>query len=235
MNVALIAAGGRGERMMMEIPKQFIHVYDKPLIIYTLKAFQEHPSIDAILVVCLDGWHDVLRACAKQFGITKLKWIAAGGASLQESVGNGLSSLHGSCANDDIVLIHDANRPLVTSDVISDSLAVATEKGCAVPIIPCEEVMLVSHDGLTSSECLDRSVVKRTQTPQAFRYGKILALYDKALELKRNAIAPCDLMIQLGEAVFFSTGSKINLKITTHEDLEILKALLQAKAVHNHV
>ena len=95
MNIAVIIAGGSGHRMGQDIPKQFINVYDKPVLIYTLEGFQEHPQIDAIEVVCIDGWHDVLRAYAKQFNITKLKWIVSGGASGQESIRNGVYNLEG--------------------------------------------------------------------------------------------------------------------------------------------
>ena len=112
MVTALIIAGGVGNRMGQDIPKQFINVYDKPVIIYTLEAFQNHREIDSIYVVCLEGWHDILWAYAKQFGITKLKEITVGGASAQESIRNGVMTLK-DISDDDIVVIHDGVRPLV--------------------------------------------------------------------------------------------------------------------------
>lgn len=121
-NIVLIIAGGVGARMGQDIPKQFINVYDKPVIVYTLEAFQKHPSIDAIEVVCLDGWHDVLWAYAKQFGIAKLENIVSGGKNGQDSIRNGLydiASRHN--GSDDIVLVHDAIRPMVSNDIISDN------------------------------------------------------------------------------------------------------------------
>ena len=123
MNLALIIAGGVGARMHQDIPKQFINVYDKPVIIYTLEAFQKHPNIDAIEVVCLDGWHDILRAYSKQFGITKLENIVSGGKNGQDSIRNGLYDLASRHTDpEDIVLIHDAIRPMISADIISDNI-----------------------------------------------------------------------------------------------------------------
>ena len=123
MNIALIIAGGSGQRMHQDIPKQFIYVYDKPVIIYTLEAFQKHPDIDAIQVVCLDGWHEILRAYAKQFNISKLVGVVSGGKNGQASICNGLSALKDIYNEDDIVLVHDAIRPMVSSEIISDCIA----------------------------------------------------------------------------------------------------------------
>ena len=120
MNVALIIAGGSGHRMGQDIPKQFINVYDKPVLVYTLEGFQKHPKIDAIELVCIDGWHDVAWAYAKQFGIDKLKWVISGGETGQESIRNGVYNLEGICAEDDIVVIHDGIRPLVDHSVLAD-------------------------------------------------------------------------------------------------------------------
>ena len=107
MNTAIIIAGGCGHRLGQDIPKQFIHVYDKPILVYTLESFQRHPKIDAIGLVCIDGWHDVIKAYAKQFRIDKLKWVISGGETAQESIRNGVYHLEGICSDDDIVIIHD--------------------------------------------------------------------------------------------------------------------------------
>ena len=135
MNIAIIIAAGSGQRMGQDIPKQFINVYDKPVLIYTLEGFQKHPEIDAIEVVCLDGWHDILNAYAKQFGITKLKWIISGGKSGQESIRNGVFHLEGKCKAEDIVIIHDGIRPLVDASVLSDVIIKCKTYGnCRHPI-----------------------------------------------------------------------------------------------------
>src|SRR5690554_1057282 len=122
MNIALIIAGGSGTRMAQDIPKQFLNVYDKPIIIYTLEAFQKHSNIDVVAVVCIEGWERILNAYAKQFSITKLKHIVPGGDCGQASIRNGLLELEKHYDKDDIVLIHDAIRPMVSQEIISDCI-----------------------------------------------------------------------------------------------------------------
>ena len=142
-NIAIIIAGGSGTRMGQDIPKQFINVYDKPVLIYTLESFQRQPEIDAIEVVCIDGWHDVVKAYSKQFNIDKLKWVISGGESGQESIARGVYNLEGKVAPDDIIVIHDGIRPLVDSSVLTDVLAIAHEKGNAVTSMPYNEQIFV--------------------------------------------------------------------------------------------
>lgn len=230
MNVALLTAAGSGTRMQLSIPKQFIHVDDKPIIVYTMEAFQNHPSIDAILVVTIDSWSDVLWAYAKQFGITKLKWVVPGGANGQESIRKGLDVLKREMSDEDVVLVHDGNRPMVSSQIISDSLATFAQYGCAVAAIPCTEVVFESDDGLTSMVSTERERLLRTQTPHTYRLGD---LYGAHLEADSrgltNTAASCMLMKELGRLTYFSKGSEENLKITTPDDLKIFKALLSIK------
>ena len=121
MIVALLTAAGKGSRMGQDIPKQFIHVENKPLIVYTMEAFQNHPSIDAIMVVTLPSWVDVLKAYAMQFNITKLKWVVAGGSTGQESIYNGILALKREISPNDIIMIHDGNRCMVSDEIISNS------------------------------------------------------------------------------------------------------------------
>ena len=90
MNIAIIIAGGSGRRMGEDIPKQFINIFDKPVLVYTLEGFQQHPQIDAIEVVCIEGWIDVVWSYARQFNIDKLKWVILGGKTGQESIRNGV-------------------------------------------------------------------------------------------------------------------------------------------------
>ncbi|MBR3054176.1 MAG: 2-C-methyl-D-erythritol 4-phosphate cytidylyltransferase, partial [Firmicutes bacterium] len=119
MNAALIIAGGSGKRMGHDIPKQFIKIEGKPIIIYTLEAFEQHPGIDAIEVVCLDGWQEILLAYAEKFGISKLKWLVTGGSFAQESIKNGVFGLRDKLSDDDIVIVHDGIRPMVDDDVLT--------------------------------------------------------------------------------------------------------------------
>lgn len=234
MNVALIIAGGSGQRMNQDIPKQFLNVNDRPVIVYTLEAFQKHSDIDAIAVVCIDGWETILSAYAKQFGITKLKHIIPGGDCGQASIRNGVYELEKHYEKEDIVLIHDAIRPMVSQEIISDAIVKAQKHGSAIAAVPCAEAMLVvdnqEGDIITSKETYPRDNLKRTQTPQAFPIGKICDVHRKAVEAGiLNSVASCTLMIEMGEKVCFSSGSEKNIKLTTTEDIDVFKALLQAK------
>ena len=167
-DIAVIIAGGVGNRMGQDIPKQFINVYDKPVIIYTLECFQNHPEIDGIVVVCLDGWQEILRSYAKQFKITKLVSIVAGGKTGFESIINGTREVARLYSKNDIILIHDAIRPNVSSEIISNNLVVCREKGNAITCISCQEAMLYSKNCIESRKVIDRDHLLRTQTPQSF-------------------------------------------------------------------
>lgn len=228
MNVALIIAGGTGQRMNQDIPKQFLNVYDKPVIVYTMETFQKHPDIDAIVVVCIEGWKDILKAYSKQFSIDKLRAVVDGGETGQESIRKGLEAIRNKgFLDDDIVLVHDAIRPLVTLDIVSSSIATCKTHGSAITAIPCNEAMLYSIDKETSNISVNRDELLRTQTPQTFTLGKLLWAHEMAREKGiTNSVASCTLMIELGETLFMSRGSEKNIKLTTIDDIEIFKALL---------
>lgn len=227
MNIALLTAAGKGTRMNTEIPKQFLHIKNKPVILYTMEAFQRHPQIDAILVVTLEAWKDMLWAYAKQYRVTKLKWVVNGGNTGQESIQCGLDVLDRECRPDDVVMVHDGNRPLISDEIISDSLAVYKKHNSAVAAMPCVEAIYKSVDGVESDVTLDRQEMFRTQTPHTYSLGKLLWAHRQAKEKKiENTTATCTLMSLLGERIFFSRGSEKNLKITTSEDIDIFEALL---------
>ena len=229
-NIALIIAGGSGARMHQSIPKQFLSVNERPVIIYTLEAFQRHADIDAIAVVCIEGWEQVLWAYAKQFNIEKLKYVVPGGKNGQDSIRNGVFELEKHYGPEDIVLIHDSIRPMVSADIISDCIVKTKKFGCAIATIPCAEALLQTEDGLSSTGSYPRDHLKRTQTPQGFPLGKICDLHRRALEKGiTNSVASCTLMIEMGEQVHFSMGSEKNIKLTTVDDIDIFKALLLAK------
>lgn len=230
MNIALIIAGGSGQRMHQDIPKQFLNVQDKPVIIYTLEAFQKHPDIDAIQVVLLDGWHEILKAYAKQFNITKLVGVVSGGENGQASILNGILAIKEKYSDEDIVLVHDAIRPMVSEEIISDNIAKCKLYGSAIAAIPCAEAMLETENRNFSNSVYDREKLMRTQTPQAFPLGKLVWAHERAKEVGiTNSVASCTLMIELGQTVQFSAGSEKNIKLTTTDDLEIFKALLSTK------
>ena len=231
MNVALIIAGGSGHRMGQDIPKQFISVYDKPILIYTLEGFQKHPQIDAIEVVCIDGWQDIVWAYAKQFNIDKLKWITTGGASGQESIRNGVYNLESVCKEDDIVIIHDGIRPLVDESVLSDVIVKCNQYGNAVTSMPYNEQIFVIDDEISTTKYIPREKLRRVSTPQAYRFGLLDSKYHEAFEKEIGIYGSSytnTMMVELGERLYFAIGSDKNIKLTTKDDLEMFKAYLKS-------
>lgn len=229
MNIVVITAGGIGSRTRQEIPKQFMTIDNKPIIIYTLEAFQRHPSIDSIYVSCLEGWDRVLEAYAKQFNITKLKRIILGGATGQESIYNGLQAIKQDYidVDDIVVMVHDGNRPMVSPDVITDNLVKQSKFGSAVAVIPTTEVVFVSKDGIASDLPLNREELWRTQTPHSYNFQELWDVHNQAVkDGVSNMAASCSLMREYGYTTYFSKGSEKNIKITTIEDIEIVKSLL---------
>lgn len=234
MNIAIIIAGGSGQRMGQDIPKQFIHVYDKPVLIYTLESFERHPQIDAIEVVCIDGWQEVLRAYAKQFGITKLRQIVTGGASGQESIRNGVFHLEGQAQAEDLIVIHDGIRPLVDASVLSDVLEKAKKYGNAVTAMPYNEQIFIVNpeDEETTKEYIPRETLRRVSTPQAYRFDLLDRRYHEAFEKGigiHGSSYTNTMMVELGETLHFAAGSDKNIKLTTKDDLELFKAYVRAE------
>ena len=230
-NIAIIIAGGSGSRMGQDIPKQFINVYDKPVLIYTLEGFQKHPLIDAIEVVCLDGWHDVLSAYAKQFGINKLKWIVSGGRSGQESIRNGVYNLEGKAAAEDIIIIHDGIRPLVDETVLTDVIVKCKKYGNAVTSLPYNEQIFVIDDEISTRKYIPRETLRRVSTPQAYQFDLLDSKYHEAFEKEVGIYGSHytnTMMVELGVRLYFAAGSDKNIKLTTKDDLEMFKAYLKS-------
>ncbi len=229
MNIALIIAGGAGNRMGQDIPKQFMHVDGCPIIIHTMMCFQRHADIDAIAVVCLRGWETVLQAYANQFCIDKMRWVFPGGETGMQSIHNGIYGLREAGCNDqDLVLIHDSVRPLLSQDIISNNIATCQAYGYAITGIQCREAILESADGFASNHSIPRDSLIRTQTPQTFRLGNIIQVHEEAREKGiENSVASCTLIAEVGgREMHIVPGSEKNIKVTTVEDLEILKALM---------
>lgn len=226
---AILTAGGVGSRVGSDIPKQFIHVQDKPVIAYTMQAFQRHPSVDGIVVSCLGGWEQVLGAYARACGISKLLGIVTGGRTNQESIRNALGGLREAAGDDDLVLIHDGNRALVSQEIISNALAVAERFGSAVTAIPCTEVIARrdAGDDTVSHETIRRECLARTQTPHVMRLGELEALHGRAEADGVDSAALPELMVRYGMTVHLSPGDEMNFKITTPSDLEIFRTLVE--------
>lgn len=232
MNIAIIIAGGTGSRMGQELPKQFINVYDKPVLVYTLESFQKHPQIDLIELVCIDGWHDIIWAYAKQFNIDKLKWIVSGGKTGQESIRNGVYGLEGKANSDDIIIIHDGIRPLVEPSVLSDVISKCSKYGNAVTSMPYNEQIFVinEEDETTTSKFIPRETLRRVCTPQAYRFDLLDEKYHEAFEKGIGIYGSHytnTMMVELGVTLHLAAGSDKNIKLTTKDDLELFKAYLK--------
>lgn len=232
MNIALLTAGGTGNRMGQDIPKQFMCVDNQPIIVYTLQAFQSHPEIDAIAVVCLSGWSVMLQAYANQYGITKLRWIFDGGDTNQESIYNGISGLkqHG-CLDDDIILVHDGVRPLVSPQIISRNIDFCKRYGNAVTGLLCKEAIMKREDNLVFGLDIPREQLVRTQTPHTYSLGTLLNAHRIAKEKGiSNTVASCTLLALTGYgAQHIVEGSEKNgLKLTRPQDVDLFKALLHS-------
>lgn len=230
-NIAIIIAGGVGKRMGQSIPKQFININDKPVLVYTLESFQKHPQIDAIELVCLDGWQNVAWAYAEQYGISKLKWIVTGGESGQESIRNGVYNLESKVADDDVILIHDGVRPLLNSEVISDVIVKCEKYGNAVTSMPYNEQIFVidPDDETTTEKYIPRETLRRVSTPQAYNFALLDEKYHEAFEKKIGIYGSSytnTMMVDLGVKLHFAAGSDMNIKLTTPENLDFFKAYL---------
>ena len=234
MNIALITAAGVGTRTKQIVPKQFLNVFDKPVIIYTMECFQNHPEIDAIYVACLAGWEGFMDLYAQQFGITKLKKIVQGGKTGQESIENVLEEIAKDCKDDDIVLVHDGARPYLPAQVITDNIKTCKEHGNGITAIDCKEAMLVTPDKIQSEVSIDRETLYRTQTPHSMYLKDMLELHEEAKKKGiTGSVATCTLLIECGHKVWFNRGSDFNFKITSKEDLLLFKALLSESMNQN--
>ena len=230
MNIAIIIAAGSGHRMGQDIPKQFINVYDRPVLVYTLENFQKHPEIDEIVVVCLEGWQDLVRAYANQFSISKCRGIVPGGGSAQDSIRNGVYWLEGRCKEEDIIVIHDGIRPMIDDTVLSDVIVTCRKYGNAVSSLPYNEQIFRTEDGETSREYIPRETLRRVSTPQAYYFGRLDRAYHEAFEKEigiHGSAYTNTMMVDLGEKLHFAAGSDKNIKLTTRDDLEIFKAYMK--------
>jgi 2-C-methyl-D-erythritol 4-phosphate cytidylyltransferase len=226
--VAIILAGGIGKRMGGEHPKQFITINKKPIIAYTLENFQKNTLIDDILIVCVKEYINRLQNIINKYSLSKVKWIVPGGETGHDSTRNGVFFLKTILSKTDFVVIHDAARPVLPQKTINDLLSIAFDKGNASCAIPIHETMILTNDGISGDEQLDRSKVMRVQTPQAYNYGMALSMYEHSERENRHDFVYADILaIHCGYKVFFSVGFSNNIKITTKEDLAIFKALLK--------
>ncbi|MCP9305589.1 IspD/TarI family cytidylyltransferase [Lacticaseibacillus paracasei] len=232
MITAIVLAGGVGKRMEMEIPKQFVMVNEKPIIIYTLESFDRHPKIDQVVVVCKQGWADTMWGYIREFGIKKVKWVISGGSIVQKSINNAVQFLSDKCVGDDIVVIHDGIRPLVDEYVLSDVIVKCQEYGNAVTSLPYNEQIFIKETEKTTNKYIDRNTLRRVRTPQAYKYEILHDAYNEAISQNIGMVDSAytnTMMVDLGHTLYFAAGSDKNIKLTTTDDLALFKAYLREK------
>ncbi|MBO5745994.1 MAG: 2-C-methyl-D-erythritol 4-phosphate cytidylyltransferase [Clostridia bacterium] len=232
MNTALIFAGGVGSRMhSKERPKQFLEMYNKPIIIHTLEHFENHPDIDAIVVVCVEGWIDYLQNLLYKFRIEKVKKIVTGGATGQLSIYNGLvAAKEVSGEEDTVILIHDGVRPLINAKLISDNIESVKKNGSAITTAVVKETILVVKEDSAIDYVPSRANSRIAKAPQSFWLDDILSAHEKALnEGKNDFIDSCSMMQYFGKSLYLVDGPEENIKITTPQDFYSMRAILEAK------
>ena len=224
MNYVIIIAGGVGSRLGAPVPKQFVEVLGKPIIAYTMEHFQNHPEIDAIELVCVDGYQDHLKAITEKYGITKLLKIVKGGSEYERSIMNGVAGLEGIAKSDDLVMIHWAASPFLSEELITDNIRVCKEKGNAITA-SYSYLLYGSNDGDCAKKAINRESFMTLSAPQSFLYKNIVDLYkqveDKGMFDSIEEHHTTVFMAELGITLYFSKGSHTNIKITTKEDIDL--------------
>ena len=232
MNYVIIIAGGVGSRLGAPVPKQFVEVLGKPVIAYTMEHFQNHPEIDAIELVCVDGYQEHLKNITVKYGITKLLKIVKGGSEYERSIMNGVAGLEGIAKSDDVVMIHWAASPFLSEDIISDNIRVCKEKGNAITA-SYSYLLYGSNDGDCAKKAINRESFMTLSAPQSFLYMNIVDLYKQVEEKSMFETVEehhtTVFMAELGIPLYFSKGSHTNIKITTKEDIDLFLGYQLAK------
>lgn len=227
-NYVVLLAGGIGKRMGADIPKQFLEVGGKPIIVHTLKNFQRNAQIEKIVVVCLKEWIGPLKTMLAKHALTKVAWIVEGGDTSHDSIRNGVFFLRDKVDAGDFVIVHDAVRPVLPQKAIDEVIRVAHEKGNASSSIACHPPIIYTEDFESGITDIDRDHVMLTASPQTFRYSLALECYEQAeRENKHDFAFTSSLLIHCGKRVYFAKGTTCNIKITTKADIALFDALLK--------
>lgn len=227
MNKVLLLAGGIGSRMGMDVPKQFVEVAGKPIIIHTLEMLDAVPEIDRVQAVCIDSWCDRLSEYITKYGINKVSGIVSGGGSRYDSTRRGMVSLD--AADDDVIIVHDSVRPLVPRDCWQSVISVCQAYGNSMAVLECNDTMYAKTTAEATAEVLDRSQMVRGQTPEAVTGSRMREMYAKAdaVGVQNDSISA--LQNALGWAIHFAKGSEQNIKLTRPEDIRMFQAMLSIK------
>ncbi len=231
MNIAVIFAGGTGQRMNSKTkPKQFLELHGKPILVYTLEQFQQHDEIDGIVLVSIAGWIDYCKQLIDIYHLNKVASVVAGGSTGQESIYNGLCKSKELYPEDSIVLIHDGVRPLVDRDTISRAIACVKEHGSAITVSPAIETIVIKQDNCKVEQILDRSCCQHAKAPQCFLLKNILDAHNRAKrEEKNDFIDSAYLMQHYGYELHTVEGTTENIKITTPSDFFMFRAIVDAR------
>lgn len=228
MNTAIILAGGVGSRMGVDKPKQFLTVQNKPIIAYCFDIFEKHKDIDKMVVVVSDEWRGFVEECANTYGITKICGYAPAGKTRQHSIYNGLKCIDENAPETDIVIVHDAARPLVSDQIISDCITGASEYDGAMPVISVKDTVYQSKDGCKIGCLLKRCELFAGQAPESFKFRQYLDIHNSVTDEEIGLTAgSSEIAYRHGMDIRMVKGSERNLKITTIEDLETFETILK--------
>lgn len=232
MNIAIIFAGGSGVRMGAGVPKQFLEINGKPVIIHTLQLFQYHREIDKIYVSIIAAYQDYMEELVEEYRLSKVAAVLPGGETAQDSIYNALKQAESENPADSVVLIHDGVRPFISRELISDNIRCVKEKGNAITCTPCYETILISRSGTEVEDVPARKHAFSAQAPQSFRLGEIIAAHDVVRarpEKYENMVDACTIIRSQGITAHMVEGNRGNIKVTTPEDVYMFRALLQYK------
>lgn len=226
-NYVILLAGGVGTRMGADIPKQFLEVRGKPIIVYTIENFQRNDQIEKIVVVCVKTWMEKLKKIVEKYRLSKVEWIIEGGNTGHDSIRNGFFFLKDKIKSDDYVIVHDAVRPIVPQLVLDELIKTAHNQGNASSSIPCHPPIVYTEDMVSGDSDIDREHVMLTASPQMYKNSLALECYELAeLENRHDFTFTSSLLIHCGKRVYFAKGTTSNIKITKKEDLALFEALL---------
>lgn len=225
MNYVILLAGGVGNRVGANLPKQFVKILGKPIIAYTMQKLQQCDDIDAIELVCVDGFQETIEKIVDDYKITKVIKIVTGGKDYEHSIINGVGGLQGIAKDNDVIMIHWAASPFVSDEILKDNIRVCKEKGNAISA--CSAFLLYgSNNGDHADSVINRDTFKTLSAPQSFLYKDITELYHQVEEkhlFDYIEAHTTSLMAELQWPIYFSKGNQTNIKITTKEDLNLFK------------
>ncbi len=234
MNIAVVLAGGNGTRMgVTEKPKQFIEICGKPVVIHTLEAFEKNEKIDAVCLICAECYHGEMKNLLNKYSIKKVRWMGDAGETRQLSSRNALDLIKDECNDEDIIIIHDAARPLISQRIIDDNIRGVEIYGGCDTVIPSHDTIIRSLDGETLNSIPVRKELYLGQTPQSFRYGIVRKAYDEYYAMEESArpvvTDDCGLVLFSGAKIGIVAGDKLNMKLTTSEDLCLIEFIMKTR------